>query len=259
MYTEWETLWNSLQEGKLKSTDGTEKNVLAIKDILLLDNLAYFRPLEQYHSYDGYLLKEFLKNFIVDGVLDKEELFEKLHEQEKGLYKADDKTTEYINGEKVVLPFGGTKADMEIMFELIDSSTAIRGSKEDDYGTEPGLTVIYTMDDYNGGNGGITAMCLMDADNNIYVIYRGTSGGAAWKDNIMAMTELESELQLRAYDFYKESISKAESQLGTIGQVIVSGHSKGGNLAKYVTIRAEHDILNDHENERNRHSWAMSA
>lgn len=83
---------------------------------------------------------------------------------------------------------------------------------------------------------GTHGFCVKDSNNNISVIYAGDySYSNSWVDNFVGAVEEDSTEQDNALTFFNDCINKA-GEYGVIGDVVVSGHSKGGNLAQYVTI-----------------------
>lgn len=78
--------------------------------------------------------------------------------------------------------------------------------------------------------------------SSIYVVYRGTSDGE-WPDNGMGMTETSTLQQERALDYF-ETVIKRE-HISEEQRLIITGHSKGGNKAQYVTMSTQYDQLVD--------------
>ncbi|NEX02351.1 Protein of unknown function [Pseudobutyrivibrio sp. NOR37] len=68
------------------------------------------------------------------------------------------------------------------------------------------------------------------------ITYKGTSGYEEWYDNTLGLTQTETPLQQDALRFYNECAQQFDD-------MIVTGHSKGGNKAMYVTIAAEDDKI----------------
>ena len=90
-----------------------------------------------------------------------------------------------------------------------------------------------------GGEFANTGACMIEnpVTGEKYVVYRGTQDGE-WVDNGAAMADVNSEQQRNAsayLDHLAEKYGWDESE-----QVIVTGHSKGGNKAQFVTLDAEH-------------------
>lgn len=78
----------------------------------------------------------------------------------------------------------------------------------------------------------VRALCFTDRkDESPVVVFRGTGGTEnAWRDNFDGAYEEDTKIQKIADDFIKTECSMYED-------IVVTGHSKGGNLAQYVTVR----------------------
>ena len=75
-----------------------------------------------------------------------------------------------------------------------------------------------------------------------YIAYRGTGDGK-WVDNGEGMYKVSTIMQERAaqfFDYYAKLANLDESN-----RVIVTGHSKGGNCAQYVTLMSKYANLVD--------------
>lgn len=84
-----------------------------------------------------------------------------------------------------------------------------------------------------------TAACTFSAPDGstVYVAYRGTGDGE-WPDNGIGMTEAVTTQQERALAYFEEvveSIGVGEGQ-----RLVVTGHSKGGNKAQFVTMESKY-------------------
>jgi hypothetical protein len=114
------------------------------------------------------------------------------------------------------IKFGGGISDEEVQALLSDmvnsetlSSLRIAQSTNDD---------------------GIRASCFVDADGNATVAFRGTGGTMeAWKDNVQGENVTDTDMQEAAARFVSDDC-------GAYSDITVTGHSKGGNLAQYVTV-----------------------
>lgn len=86
-------------------------------------------------------------------------------------------------------------------------------------------------------DGGIRAVCYAQADSSeAAVIFRGTGGEYhAWTDNVYGEYCSDTEMQKYAAEFI-------QSNCGVYENITVSGHSKGGNLAQYVTVACPEKI-----------------
>ena len=79
-------------------------------------------------------------------------------------------------------------------------------------------------------------MTLVGTDENI-VIFRGTTSEQEWIDNGQGGYLEKTDIQDDALD-YVNSIELVNSN-----SFVVSGHSKGGNLAQYVTLFATDTLI----------------
>lgn len=84
----------------------------------------------------------------------------------------------------------------------------------------------------------VRAVCYTDPkDNNPVVVFRGTGGTReAWTDNFEGAFMEDTGIQKVADDFVRY-------ECGIYKDIVVTGHSKGGNMAQYVTIRENESIL----------------
>lgn len=91
----------------------------------------------------------------------------------------------------------------------------------------------------------IQGCTFKDPEGNYYVSYRGTGDGR-WLDNGKGMSALSTEMQEAASQYFDEMAEKYFVDAKECGkQIIVTGHSKGGNEAQYVYLASEHGDLID--------------
>lgn len=89
---------------------------------------------------------------------------------------------------------------------------------------------------YDDGHGGRSVLFHNTEDNEAVVVYRGTGSTEEWKDNFQggSVTDqpdgVSTAQQERALEWFQSQ------DLNGYDSVTVSGHSKGGNKAKYITI-----------------------
>lgn len=137
--------------------------------------------------------------------------------------------------------------------ELLDSCRDLEGNISKDrvaglgiggcMSTEEGLDLLQDIDasseEFKSLNvsrsiddGGIRAVCFTkDGDDaNATVVFRGTGGSyEAWADNVRGEYMTDTKMQKLADDFVRYDC-------GVYDNITVSGHSKGGNMAQYVTV-----------------------
>ena len=79
---------------------------------------------------------------------------------------------------------------------------------------------------------GIRAACFVDSSGNATVAFRGTGGiYEAWKDNFSGVTKSDTDMQEIAAKWLENNVLTEN-----YNDIAVTGHSKGGNLAMYVTL-----------------------
>lgn len=78
----------------------------------------------------------------------------------------------------------------------------------------------------------VRAICYTDPkDKEPVVVFRGTGGTEeAWSDNFDGAYFVDTRIQKEASDFLKY-------ECGVYEDIVVTGHSKGGNMAMYVTVK----------------------
>ena len=95
----------------------------------------------------------------------------------------------------------------------------------------------YTVTNYvSNSETNMRAACFVDDTSNptdVNVIFRGTKGAYEWHDNGETIYMTDTPAQLAA----KEYIENLPAEYGN--QLTVSGHSKGGNKAQYVTVTTD--------------------
>lgn len=81
---------------------------------------------------------------------------------------------------------------------------------------------------------GSKKLTLTDNNDNMYIVFQGTSSGYEWNDNGMGAYSnvVQTPSQKKAVDYYDRMVE----QYGEGKNIYVSGHSKGGNEAQYVGI-----------------------
>ena len=84
----------------------------------------------------------------------------------------------------------------------------------------------------------VRAVCYTDPeDEDPVVVFRGTGGTKdAWRDNFEGAFSEDTKIQRVADDFVR-------FECGVYDDIVVTGHSKGGNLAQYVTVKENNRIL----------------
>lgn len=112
------------------------------------------------------------------------------------------------------------------------------------------LEIVYSSSqiELSGSN----AVCLRDSKNNLYVLYGGNyadgdydgdgnnnTSESTWQDNLMGAIMVSTREQEEAVCFFDKVIDEYGENAN---HIIVSGHSKGGNLAQIVTIMCGENV-----------------
>lgn len=76
----------------------------------------------------------------------------------------------------------------------------------------------------------IRGVCFVSPENEAVIVYRGTGPYyAAWDDNCQGGYLSDTDMQQEALEFAQNCAQRYDD-------ITVSGHSKGGNMAQYVTV-----------------------
>ena len=97
--------------------------------------------------------------------------------------------------------------------------------------------VSQSMVDGNISKGELIACSFKTEDGSLYVAYRGTGDGK-WVDNGVAMANNNSLMQRRAGEYFDYVME--QKGITYNGNLIVTGHSKGGNSAQYVALTSKY-------------------
>ncbi|MCR4690161.1 MAG: DUF2974 domain-containing protein [Lachnospiraceae bacterium] len=80
---------------------------------------------------------------------------------------------------------------------------------------------------------GLRASCFVDQDGDATVAIRGTGGSyEAWRDNVIGEYDHDTYISRNMLNYFNDL---------DYNNITVTGHSKGGNLAQYVTILSDND------------------
>lgn len=94
----------------------------------------------------------------------------------------------------------------------------------------------YQVSNYVNEDTGMRAACFVDDVTNpsdVNVVFRGTSGDYEWHDNGQGAYVEDTNQQIAAADY----VNNLPGEYGN--NIVVTGHSKGGNKAQYVTITTD--------------------
>ncbi len=106
-------------------------------------------------------------------------------------------------------------------FQALEVLEAIR--------SDPSLCQVEIMETFKGELGCNNVLLHDPATNEAVVLFQGT-GSDEWKDNFTAGSEVSSTAQEESLSWYQSL------DLDSYDSVTVTGHSKGGNKAQYITI-----------------------
>ncbi len=90
----------------------------------------------------------------------------------------------------------------------------------------------------------VIACAFQDTNGDIYVAYRGTGDGK-WVDNGVGIANESSIMQRAANDYFDQVVENLDLTTYDSGKIVVTGHSKGGNEAQYVTLNSKYGYLID--------------
>jgi hypothetical protein len=140
----------------------------------------------------------------------------------------------YLDGIK------NNKSVKQIVDSALDNLDTLTASKPANMGKEEWNDLLltiradktlsnYKVQNYTTDSTGFRAACFNQGED-VNVIFRGTGGSYEWKDNGEGGYLPDTKSQQIAADY----INSLPESYGN--QITVSGHSKGGNKAQYVTI-----------------------
>lgn len=128
-------------------------------------------------------------------------------------------------------------AAFQVLAQAVDNN--------DDYGNIEIINQSSTNNSSEWTDDLIQACTFRDSEGNYYVAYRGTGDGR-WVDNGNGMTEPSTEMQEAAAAYFDEMAEKYLIDASNQGKdIIVTGHSKGGNEAQYTYMAARHEEIID--------------
>ena len=100
------------------------------------------------------------------------------------------------------------------------------------------LELITFSENMDGKFKGAYAAAFKKSDGSeLYVVYRGTGSGR-WYDNGDGLANISSDYQRIAVWYFNDVIERFGGNIPA--KLVVTGHSKGGNLAQYVTMKSKY-------------------
>ena len=107
----------------------------------------------------------------------------------------------------------------------------------DCFRSDPVLTGLHIIDAHKdldpGGGGGRSAVFLRPETREAVVVFKGTQSPEEWADNFAGVNLSDTPQQRNALQWFRRICQDHRLQRYSI---TVTGHSKGGNKAKYVSI-----------------------
>lgn len=94
--------------------------------------------------------------------------------------------------------------------------------------TDPDILNLRVIDMCHEAETGAKMACFADESGQAYAVFAGT-GANEWRDDCVAGTMTDSPQQIKALQWFETLPSEYDN-------IIVSGHSKGGNKAMYVAV-----------------------
>ena len=116
-----------------------------------------------------------------------------------------------------------------------DWNEIITAIKNDQQLMDMEIVQTHVASEADGGGGGVSALFVDPSTNEAVVTFRGTAA-SEWKDNFVgggptdAADGVSTPYQENALEWYQSL------DLDQYSSITVTGHSKGGNKAKYITI-----------------------
>lgn len=169
---------------------------LQVDEVLLLENLTYLVDATPFQSILNY------EGYTVGELIDSIDT-ERIHD--------DRNYGSYLTG-----------IDWKRLFKAIKKNPDLPGM----FITSPHL------DDEPGAGGGISTLFINPEKQEIVVAFRGT-GPNEWIDDFIAGSQTDTPQQLNALSWYRDTVFDKDC---ANWYITVTGHSKGGNKAKYITI-----------------------
>lgn len=95
--------------------------------------------------------------------------------------------------------------------------------------SDPKILNLKVTNQYCESETGAKMACFVDSDGQAYAVFAGT-GENEWRDDCIAGTMADSDQQIKALEWIDQL---------PYDDIIVTGHSKGGNKAMYVAVTSD--------------------
>ena len=182
---------------------------LSPNEVLLLNMLTYLPYINPNKRYDSENENQYIRQYLVDS---QGKTVGSLISTLKPLLNSK----EWVEEEDETI----TKSDWRKVFSAIENNRKLKG-------------LIIQRTSKGNKNKGFTVLFLNNKSKEAIVAFRGT-GKQEWKDNIEGATSSSTKEQENALDTYYDFIGDDYDRY----YITVTGHSKGGNKAKYVALKS---------------------
>ncbi len=154
------------------------------------------------------------------------------------------KPNEYLSLEELCTTYSKQNLSEEAKTYLKIIQDAINNDKSNTLGNM--RLISHSVSELGEGSDDLLVSCAFadPSNGNVYFAYRGTGDGK-WIDNGVGMADESSQMQLKANEYFEKVIDKYGLDNYNDGKIIVTGHSKGGNSAQYVTMFSKYAHLID--------------
>ncbi|MCR4640243.1 Mbeg1-like protein [Ruminococcus sp.] len=129
------------------------------------------------------------------------------------------------------ISFDGLEDSQKAALEIVKRSLALK--RNADVGALE--LVSFSEHDRKRYKGACGAVFRSSDGTAVYVVYRGTGTGR-WYDNGDGLSNTSSEYQNVALRYFNDVLDTLD--LGDNVKLVVTGHSKGGNLSQFVTLKS---------------------
>ena len=192
---------------------------LTMEQLLMLDNLIYYGKTKKDREYNDVFVKCDNNNTT--------DIYYDLKKSIKRIKNCADL------GKRGYNDFGEATDEFDKVYEdyyMTDDEIAM-ADKIYKYGNFEGCTIVDATD---RDETGFRALTIKDSEDNYYIIFRGTWDKYQWLDDGQGGYMADTESQDEALKYVNAIAEKYKCT-----DIVVSGHSKGGNLAQYVALMCE--------------------
>ncbi|MBO4998774.1 MAG: DUF2974 domain-containing protein [Lachnospira sp.] len=196
--------------------------------LILLDNLIYLNKIIKINksnseNNNGNTSPESYVRDLITDLLDNKQIYD--------YWKDDLKEDQSIKNPGMCL------------MRLIEWKAVLTAIQNDETLMNMKISNVYDSDssanpDQPSQGSNFRAACFSN-DEETVIVFRGTHGAYTWNDNGEGGYQATTRSQQEALNY----VNLLGANLTTSGKITVTGHSKGGNLAQYVTICAANLVV----------------